>query len=163
MHQNLTINFSGSLSINAADLEFVYTGDATDYPKFIDGKQYQELDEFEQTQYTIDRELHELLEISEDFKTDVKLEKPYVRYVIVVFGHWGAGETIEEAEKNLKKAGGKKKDKRIVHRFDSFFPFAPNDREANDDEADVYIDSHGTLCFIRCQQEVVDPCSLQSC
>lgn len=74
-------------------------------------------------------------------------------------GHFGKGKTLTEAEAALRKAGGKKRAKRIIHRFYSELPFAPFDRPATENEADAWMGKDGSLNWIRCKKvtgETVD-------
>jgi len=77
------------------------------------------------------------------------------KYIAVSLWYWGVGDTIEEANQNRKENGGKD-DKTYLYEFESELPFAPFDRDANDDEADCYIDKMGAINWIRCKYHEVD-------
>jgi len=81
----------------------------------------------------------------------------HVRFIARSFngfgGHWGLGDTIAQAIQKMKKAGAKKKDDFTVWQFTSELPFAPTDRDAEETEADVWIDRNGSINWIRCKRE----------
>ena len=80
------------------------------------------------------------------------MNERYIAMTREFYGHWGAGTTIEEAKKNLKKSGGKIKNCRIL-KFTSKLPFAPANREANENEADSWIGRDGSTNWVRCERE----------
>ena len=57
-------------------------------------------------------------------------------YIAICFGYWGRGDDEETALKNLRKAGGSKKDKTTIYRIDC---------EADKDAPFVY--SSGTMVW----------------
>ncbi len=68
-------------------------------------------------------------------------------------GHWGQGETLDEAVENCRKAGGRKRDDyRKVWRFTSELPFAPVDRDALSSESDAYVGQDGQMYWKRCER-----------
>ncbi len=68
-------------------------------------------------------------------------------------GHWGSGNTEMGALENLRQQ--KPSPAPIVMwRFFGDLPFAPADREAEDNEADCWAGSH-SLFSLRCQRERV--------
>lgn len=72
-----------------------------------------------------------------------------------LYGHWGAGDTAEDARKKLKKAGGKVEGC-ILYRFTSELPFAAADKKVADDtEADCWVGRDGSMNWIRCKREEV--------
>lgn len=83
----------------------------------------------------------------------------HVLHIVVggkgLYGHYGKGTTLAEAQAAYKKAGGKKRDKQIVHRFESELPFAPFDRDATDEEADAWVGRDGSINWLRCQRTAV--------
>ena len=55
--------------------------------------------------------------------------------------HWGVGQTQAEADGNCQEFCNKRKMKKARRWVaSSDFPFAPRDRDANKDEADVWVD-----------------------
>lgn len=77
-------------------------------------------------------------------------------YIVVSFGYYGKGKTEVEAIKAWRKAGGRKvraQGKRITFRGTSELPFAPFDREATEQEADLYLTKDGRLFYKRCEVE----------
>lgn len=85
-----------------------------------------------------------------------------------LYGHFGYGDTEADALRNLKKAGGEitktktkwnYKPKRgyalIVYKYTSDLPFAPNNREALENEADCWVDQSGATNWIRCEVETI--------
>lgn len=78
----------------------------------------------------------------------------HVRFLVIgaadYGGAWGAGATLEEAEKNCRTAGWRAKYPRRRYVALSSLPFAPKDREANDDEADVLCTDMGGVHALRC-------------
>lgn len=75
----------------------------------------------------------------------------HTKYVAMTFdarsggGDWRIGDTLEEVSK-IKRRGRK---------ATSDLPFAPRDRSANDDEADVWVDRYGTINSIGCELQEV--------
>lgn len=69
-------------------------------------------------------------------------------------GHWGAGATIDQATKALKKAGGNKKTEKLFL-FTSELPFAPPDRPAELHEADCWVGRDGSISWVRCEREQI--------
>jgi len=67
-------------------------------------------------------------------------------------GYWGAGDSLEAAEVEYKKAGGKRKNIVGREQFVSSLLFAPSDRDAADAEADCWIGQDGGLYWIRCER-----------
>lgn len=70
-----------------------------------------------------------------------------------VYGHWGSGSTINAARQNFLRAGGKRKVDYAIWEFTSDLPFAPSEREANEDESDAYVATDGSLCWVRCEPQ----------
>lgn len=84
-----------------------------------------------------------------------------------VYGHFGCGDTLEEALKTLKASGGeirkrgdsfapKKGYALTAYKFTSEYPFAPYDREATEEEADCWVNDMGNICSFQCQREKVE-------
>lgn len=73
------------------------------------------------------------------------------RFIVVGLGYWGAGSTLEKAKRNYRSAGGT--GNHFIERFTSELPFAPSDREADDDEADCWMGTDGFLYWKRCERE----------
>lgn len=84
----------------------------------------------------------------------------HVRFIVQSFkdfsGSWGRGEDLVEAKANLKKNNGKVKNIVKAWKFTSDLPFAPGDREANEDESDAYISNNGMIHWIRCHREEIE-------
>lgn len=76
----------------------------------------------------------------------------YKRFIVISCGFWGAGDTIEKAHENHKKAGGKKKNCKTLE-FTSELPFAPSNRDAMENEADAYVSTSGDTCWVRCERK----------
>ena len=57
-------------------------------------------------------------------------------YIAICFGYWGRGKTDMAALTQLRKAGGKAKDFKVIYR---------NDHEASQDKP--YVDDCGTICY----------------
>ena len=72
-----------------------------------------------------------------------------------IYGYWGAGGTVDEAVKKMRKAGAKKRDAYRVYRFTSELPFAPSERKATAEEADCWIGRDGSCNWIRCDRELI--------
>lgn len=83
----------------------------------------------------------------------------FVKFIVIgskkMCGYWGQGDTLEEAIKQYKKAGGLKSGINSKFKFTASLPFAPNDRLANDDESDAYMDKGGSLNWKRCEREEI--------
>jgi len=79
------------------------------------------------------------------------------KYIVLtreLYGHWGQGSTLAEAEANCLKTGATAKHlthaKRYV--FESIMPFAPNSREATESEADCWVGQDGGVYWVRCDR-----------
>lgn len=73
-----------------------------------------------------------------------------------LYGNWGNGDTVEDAKKNLRKAGGKIKGCKLW-KFTSQLPFAPTDKQiAEQAEADCWIGRDGSMSWVRCQREEME-------
>jgi len=57
-------------------------------------------------------------------------------YIAICFGYWGRGATEAEALKQLRKAGGGKRDKTVVYVVEH----AP-------DQDKPWVDDYGTMCW----------------
>ena len=75
----------------------------------------------------------------------------YHRIITMCPYYWGSGETVEKALKQMWKAGAEKKAVTKVFLFYSDMPFAPPEREANEDECDAYVNDMGGMCKLRAQ------------
>lgn len=89
--------------------------------------------------------------------------KKHVRFIAIgastYAGHWGVGQTVEEAKKNAKKQAGRNKYRlSVVYRFDSKLPFCPTDtrRDATEDEADAWVSVDGGRYWKRCTRTEID-------
>ena len=72
------------------------------------------------------------------------------------YGHYGKGSTLAEAQRAWRSAGGKKRGNAYAEvKFTADLPFAPYTREANEDEADAWVDQMGTLRWVRCEMEYI--------
>lgn len=72
-------------------------------------------------------------------------------------GWWGVGEVAEEAIRQCRNSGAKRKSDRFkLWRFDSRLPFAPRDRDALDTEADAWVGQDGGVRWIRCDRVELD-------
>ena len=85
----------------------------------------------------------------------------FTRYMVIrasdcIRGTWGTGETQEEADQNCLKAGGRKKEKRLVIQFTSELPFAPVDRDSTDAESDCWMNQDMTYSYLRCTPEIIE-------
>lgn len=70
-------------------------------------------------------------------------------------GHWGSGDTVEEAKKNLRSARGNPK-KCKMYQFTSDLPFAPSSKlKVDENEADCWMGSDGSMSWIRCEREEI--------
>lgn len=78
------------------------------------------------------------------------------RFILIGLGYWGAGDTVEKAKSQLRKAGGRLKDGFNIYRFSSDKPFAPSTRDATDTEADCWIGRDGSINWIRCERELIN-------
>jgi len=88
--------------------------------------------------------------------TAKKLNEKFIAATTDLYGYWGAGATIEEAKKQLCKAGGKIKGCRLW-RFTSELPFCPaGKKDADETEADCWIDRYGGLNWIRCDRKMIE-------
>ena len=90
-------------------------------------------------------------------------DKPlYERYIVTTWkdaGFWGAGDTLNDAARQCRRAAGLRRlpvEKTEAFIFMSERPFAPLDRDATDDEADCYVTAHGSMCWVRCNREKLD-------
>ena len=77
------------------------------------------------------------------------------RFIAISLGYWGKGNTIDAAKSALRKAGGKSRGC-VVWKFTSELPFAPNDRDATEDETDCWVSRDGMLVSIRAKREIVE-------
>lgn len=80
-----------------------------------------------------------------------------LRFIAVIgsgSGYWGAGETKDQAIAKMRKAGCRLADvkKASIYQFSSELPFAPANREAEDDEADCWVGQDGSMNWIRCDR-----------
>ena len=72
-------------------------------------------------------------------------------------GRWGAGDSLEAAVANYRKAGGSTaRGAWKSFSFVSGLPFAPTDREATDDEADCWVGGDGSIYWIRCERKELE-------
>jgi len=72
-------------------------------------------------------------------------------------GNFGYGESLDEAKKKHRKNGGKIRGRRVfAFKFTSKLPFAPQEREANEDEADAFVSVHGQINWVRCEREEIE-------
>lgn len=82
---------------------------------------------------------------------------PYELHVVTsggIYGHYGKGETLDDARKAWRKAGGRKAHGNVRElRFTSCLPFAPFDRDATDKEADAWVGRDGSVNWVRCKRE----------
>lgn len=69
--------------------------------------------------------------------------------------YWGLGSTADEAEKNWKASGGRKRDRRALYEFRSKLPFAPRDRDATEEESDFWIGDDWMIYTVRCEYELI--------
>ena len=66
--------------------------------------------------------------------------------------HYGMGQTQAEADNNCQTICGKRKMKKARRWVaSSDLPFAPRNRDANEDEADVWVDSGMCIYVIRAE------------
>ena len=80
----------------------------------------------------------------------------YERFIVTttigLYGHYGYGDTEEQALAECLKAGAKKREPKRVMKFTSEFPFAPTKREAKATESDCWVGRDGSINWIRCDR-----------
>ncbi len=74
-----------------------------------------------------------------------------------LYGHFGKGYTLDQAQAAWKKAGGRKKEGGYKeYAFLSSLPFAPIEKlKADDNEADAWVGRDGSLNWVRCEKLVL--------
>ena len=60
---------------------------------------------------------------SRDLVTEYDKRYPFGGYLVVSYGYWGYGPTIDEAKVNMRKAGGRLNRKVVVYAFDHMTRF----------------------------------------
>jgi hypothetical protein len=66
--------------------------------------------------------------------------------------HYGYGDSLGDAARRCKKAARSKSLEVYGYRFESDLPFAPQNREANDGESDVWFADDLNLHWKRCKK-----------
>lgn len=83
--------------------------------------------------------------------------KTFERFLVMsggLYGHYGFGDTLQQARQRWRKYGGKKKEGNYREfRFYSRLQFAPPDRDAEHTEADCWVGRDGSITFVRCEKE----------
>lgn len=69
------------------------------------------------------------------------------------YGYYGIGTTRAEAVKQYRSGGGDGRKRLHVWWFFSELPFAPPERDATDQESDMWLGRDGTQNWIRCERE----------
>ena len=91
----------------------------------------------------------------------------YVRYIVLSYsnggGEYGIGDTMQEAMREFHQAGGKSKQIRFIYKFTADVPFAPSSQPvARDDQADAWVGRDGSVSWIRCRREQIDPATVKA-
>jgi hypothetical protein len=88
----------------------------------------------------------------------------HTRFIIMSYGHFGVGATLDEAIVNHKKArrgqGRLPKDAKVLaFKYESPLPFCPvtETRDATEDEADAWVGRDGSTNYVRCSAQQIDP------
>ena len=78
----------------------------------------------------------------------------FTRYIVIVPYYWGAGETIEQAKRNLRSAGGKTGRSPAIYKCTSKYPFITKG-DPTPEQAQCFIDGLGGLNTYQCETEQV--------
>lgn len=88
------------------------------------------------------------------------------RFIVMVpdaaqYGWFGNGDTLESAERAARAAARRptaaRWKARRVYRFTAALPFAPYDRDATENEADAWVGRDGSINWVRCDREKLEP------